>query len=148
MGKVVVINMKDARLSPKYDQIFSCQRPVLFKSYVTHWRAMNWMKDLDSLRKRMKLSDDNDIVVPLEVGGSYMSKDMEKLHVGLSSLLDTVEVEMAVENEGKEEVGLKWYLAQLELKQISPVLLEDIEVRILGLPVLLVISCLSLSPLL
>ena len=31
-GKVVVINMKDARISPKYDQIFHCQRPVLFKN--------------------------------------------------------------------------------------------------------------------
>ena len=89
---------------------------------------MNWMIDLDSFRKRLELSDDHDIVVPIEVGGSYMSKEMEKVHVGLNSLLDTVEVEMEVEKECKKDVGLKWYLAQFDLRQISPNLMEDIEV--------------------
>ena len=131
-GDVVVINMNDKRIKPKVEQIYKCQRPVLFKHLAKDWPAMKWLGDLDGLRKRLNLSDKNDIVVPLEIGpGSYMSedRDFQKIHVGLSSLFDTLEIEMEMDAcwDGKGKRGLQWYLAQIELKELSPILLEDID---------------------
>ena len=121
-GKVVVIETKDSRIRPKYDQIFTCQRPVLFKNYISHWPATSWLDDIPALQVRLQLTDENDTVVPVELNGSYMSGDMQQAHVGLSSLLGTLDMEMKLDGEEK---GLQWYVAQLELKDISPMLVEE-----------------------
>mmetsp|Transcript_31143 Transcript_31143/g.52068 ORF Transcript_31143/g.52068 Transcript_31143/m.52068 type:complete len:221 (-) Transcript_31143:546-1208(-) len=72
--------------------IYATQKPTLLKNYVLNWPAIShddsqrqW-NNLQALKNRLKGVDD--IVVPVEMGRSYMSKDFQKVHVGLGSLLD------------------------------------------------------------
>lgn len=131
-GKVVYLNMDDKRINPKWEQIYKCQRPVVFKNLLKGRAPLRWLEDFDVLKNRLGLSreDDDAQVVPIEIGrGSYMSEsgEFDKIHVGLSSLLDTLSTEMEI-IDGKEKKAdhIPWYLAQAEVKSISPVLHEDL----------------------
>ena len=109
---------------PKLDQIFKCQRPVLFKGLAKGWKAMKWLEEADG-RSHMRHRLRDNVIVPMELNGDYMHGTLEKAHVGLDSVLDTLGVEMAMK-EQEQKQALKWYVAQHELKDISEALLEDV----------------------
>lgn len=119
--KVVIINPEH---KPKLEQIFKCQRPVIFRELAKNWPAIKWLTEENHLRKRLELSDDQDVVVPMEFG-HYMQENHLKAHVGLSSVLDTLDVEMSMEQEDAKN-AFSWYVAQHEVKDISTTLLEDL----------------------
>ena len=122
-GSVVIIR---APQKPKLEQIFTCQRPVLFRGLAKKWKAMSWLDQTSSsyMRNRLNLAKE-DVIVPMEFG-DYMQGESQKGHVGLDSVFDTLEVEMGMNKEDRK-LALRWYVAQHELKDISPTLLEDVE---------------------
>lgn len=102
-----------------WDEIFKSQIPVHIKQLVADWRAVSSWRNLESLRDRVR---DQQYIVPVELGGTYMDKNTQIVHIEFSSYLDAL-----VSAENSQETGDHVYLAQHEMSEM-PLLLEDISV--------------------
>lgn len=103
-----------------WKEIHSAHTPVIIRGLAAQWPALadttRCWANLQALKQRV----DEDTVVPIEIGTSYMDKDLQKPHVGLGSMLDY----LMLEKQAVEQ-GPRIYLAQHELSDI-PVMRDDV----------------------
>eukprot|EP00605_Chrysophyceae_sp_TOSAG23-4_P000170 GSChrysophyteH1.ASY1.ANO1.194.1 assembled CDS len=126
-----------------FSSIKALNRPVLLKDFASEWPAVSagsperYWRNFRALKNRLEKyhGEDSDIVVPVEFNGSYMDSNMQQGHVSFYSILDTLVEEekhyTEVSSGGQEvrqDMFTQWYLAQYELQQVSPVLLDDLEI--------------------
>ena len=123
-----------------WNEIYRRQQPVVIRSLVSHWNAVSdpqkrWV-DLKRLRDRVFASDhDQSLVVPVEIGDSYMdenlSKDLIKFHDLLDCYIATTKschdsVGDYIEPLSQHSITMpRIYLAQHDIDEVS-VLKDDI----------------------
>ena len=132
------------------------QLPAVLPGFATNWPAVtgtittsqwsNW----GALRSRLVKHhgpEEHDahhaLVVPLEFGGTYMDQTFSTQHVSFLSVLDTLLAEQAhiakfasTNQEQSHQQQLKknmlpWYLAQHDLRSVSPLLAQEVQVPIM-----------------
>ena len=104
------------------DLIYHKQIPQLFRNMVSHWAAVSDYEKKWSNLKNLSNRIGEGVVAPVECDGSYMDKSMKILHIDIQDYLIYL---MKVQSSKQENV-LKMYLAQTQLSDISPMLLDDI----------------------
>lgn len=124
-----------------WTDIYRRQQPVVIRSLVSHWNAVSdpqrrWV-DLKRLRDRVAASSNHDqsIVVPVEIGDSYMDENLSKHLIEFPDLLDcyiATTTKSCHDNIGDHTESSKHsitmpriYLAQHDIDEIS-VLKDDI----------------------
>ena len=114
-------------------------KPLLLPGFAAAWPSVGKRTDprswqnYSALKRRLQAvhgDDDAAIVVPVEFGGSYMDADMQQQHVGFFSVLDVLEQERKQEAKAKkqQQQHMRWFLAQHEVREVSPLLLDDVHV--------------------
>ena len=106
--------------------IYHKQVPQLFRNIVTHWAAVSDYEKKWSNLKNLSTRIGEGVVVPVECDGSYMDKSMKIVNVDMQDYLLYLMKMQSCTSENKQETFWKMYLAQTELSEISPLLLDDI----------------------
>ena len=68
--------------------LFEKQEPILFKGIHKNWKACNSWSDSDYLKAKVTSSSNQEIIVPVEFGDSYMDEELQILHLDFIELLD------------------------------------------------------------
>ena len=72
-----------------WDAMFFSLQPLVIKDYVRHWPAYKKWNNLNYLKTKVsESSTDSDVIVPVELGGHYMSKNMIRPDIRFNELLD------------------------------------------------------------
>ena len=128
-----------------WSQIYNKQQPVVIRSLISSWNAVShpsrrW-SDLSQLRDRVLTSStecNDSIIVPVEIGDSYMDEKLSKQFIEFNHLLDLYMSSgqdchshhyknNAATNSHEQQVAMpRIYLAQYDVDEIH-VLRDDIK---------------------
>lgn len=105
----------------QWKELYEKQQPILFKNINKSMPACSKWKDHKYLQKIVS-SNDRTIVVPVELGDSYMDESLQILHLDFLELLNF----FAMSDSNKKEIP-QLYLAQVDINEI-PGLTKDLRV--------------------
>ena len=126
-----------------WNDIYELQQPIVIRSMNKHWDAIvhpqkKW-SNLKNLKNRIQSlstndNDNNGIIVPIEIGESYMDTNLQKGFTSLDYLLDyyMTQIDNDINNPSNstdtiDDSSNRIYLAQHEIDEI-PILRDDIQI--------------------
>jgi len=100
------------------EKILKEQKPVVWRGLAKEWPCMGW-RDIEALKRRV-----GHLIVPVEVGSSYLDPDLQQLGASLTDMLTFVQTFNHVPPTSQNLTFV--YFAQQSLAEHAPDLISDL----------------------